>query len=328
MSLNSPSGGCDLLNVSSPELELISPFSPNVEESAPSEDVANQTVSLILNESVLIRITKLIQITVASLLEQDLDRKSDTVSETGTYTLEGDNYSEEQKARMSIDNEFKLEKLTVEEKTVEYIRSLSVGKYLSEDSFSTSQISGSSSTISSLQSSFSANGLPPVPPLKSHPDNELHNKFEMPLKKLLSPILSPTQNVSIVDQPSPVHSPKLKLVQQRSDEGAVISVTSSGAFRSKSEEKARLERRLSLTKSEVHVEAYIDGKIYNEEMLNNCSVRPSSNRKSKLTANIVNVQSIEVNPTDVGSVVSASFSFGKTGNIATGKFLSANFECD
>lgn len=245
-----------------------------------------------------------------------MDRKSDTVSETGTYTLEGDNYSEEQKARMSIDNEFKLEKLTVEEKTVEYIKSLSIGKYLSEDSssVSTSQISGSSSTISSLQSSFSANGLPPVPPLKSN-----DNKFEMPVKKLLSPILSPTQNVSMVDRPSPVPSPKLKLVSQKSDEGAVISVTSSGAFRSKSEEKARLERRLSLTKSEVHVEAYIDGKIYNEEMLNNSSVRPSSNRKSKLTANIVNVQSIEVNPTDVGSVVSASFSFGKTGNVATGK---------
>lgn len=250
-----------------------------------------------------------------------MDRKSDTVSETGTYTLEGDNYSEEQKARMSIDNEFKLEKLTVEEKTVEYIKSLTIGKYLSEDSsFSTSQISGSSSTISSLQSSFSANGLPPVPPLKSSqhpPDNELHNKFEMPVKKLLSPILSPTQNVSIVDQPSPAHSPKFK--PQKCDEGTVISVTSSGAFRSKSEEKARLERRLSLAKSEVHVEAYIDGKIYNEEMLNNSSVRPSSNRKSKLTANIVNVQSIEVNPTDVGSVVSASFSFGKTGNVATGK---------
>lgn len=234
------------------------------------------------------------------------------MSETGTYTLEGDNYSEEQKARMSIDNEFKLEKLTVEEKTVEYIKSLSVGKYLSDDSsFSTSQISGSSSTISSLQSSFSANGLPPVPPLKSSQED----KFEMPVKKLLSPILSPTQNVSIVD-----HSSKLKLVQLKSDEGAVISVTSSGAFRSKNEEKARLERRLSLTKSEVHVEAYIDGKIYNEEMLNNSSIRPSSNRKSKLTANIVNVQSIEVNPTDVGSVVSASFSFGKTGNVATGKF--------
>lgn len=40
----------------------------------------------------------------------DLD-KSDSVSDAGTYTLEADNYTEEQKARMSIDREFNIEQV-------------------------------------------------------------------------------------------------------------------------------------------------------------------------------------------------------------------------
>lgn len=266
-----------------------------------------------------------------------MDRRSDTLSETGTYTLEGENYSEEQKARMSIDNEFKIETLTVEERTEEYIKSLSVGRFLSEEANSSvsSQHSGSSSTVSNLQSSFSASaGLPPVPPLKPSYSNEA-NCSNRPLlqefatKKVLSPILSPTQNYSIGDGLSPKHQPLTKSMpsnaqSQKSDAGAIISVTSSGAFRGKNESKQALERRLSLTKSEVHVEAYIDGKMYNEGPLNNTGTRPSSARQSKLTANIVNVQSIEVNPHslgELGNVVSASFTCGKTGNVATGKSL-------
>ncbi|CAG9761256.1 unnamed protein product [Ceutorhynchus assimilis] len=254
-SLTSP-GFCDLQNISSPEFESISPFSPNLEDlcrniSLSSEEDANN--------------------------EEEID----SASETGTYTLEVDNYSEEQKARMSIDNEFKIEKISVEEKTEEYIRSLPT-TVKSED------ISCSSY---SLQNSFT---LPPVPPIKSYNN----------VKKLLSPILSPTQNLSIIDNDSlDLIKPKKSL-----DEGAVISVSSSGAFRIKTEEK----RRLSLTKSEIHVEAYIDGQIYNEQKLNNSK----ASKKGHLTANIVNVQSIEVAP-DNGEVFNGCLGFGKIGNLAT-----------
>ncbi|XP_066148416.1 uncharacterized protein [Euwallacea fornicatus] len=318
LSLDSPSMACDLLNVSSPEFELISPFSPNLEDVTRSVGELNLSPEKLQFDS--------------TLTDKDFDdKKSDTVSEAGTYTVDNDNYTEEQKARMSIDNDFKIEKISVEDKTMEYIKSLSSQNFLAEDTTSSSvfssQISGSSSTVSSLQSSFSANGT--IGSAKPHHqlNNELHNLIQG--KKPLSPILSPTQNLSLITnekkRQSPVHTPRVKsapsnIEKQKSDQGSIISVTSSGVFRSKNEEQRKLERRLSLTKSEVHVEAYVDGKIYNEDMLNNSSARPGSNRKSKLTANIVNVQSIEVNSgsgADVGSVVSASFSLGRSGNVAT-----------
>ncbi|XP_019755509.1 uncharacterized protein LOC125502314 isoform X2 [Dendroctonus ponderosae] len=335
-SLNSPTSACDLQNVSSPEFEMISPFSPGVEQVARNVN----DISLSSDEAI-----KSANFNIHDL--DWMDRQSDTLSETGTYTLEGENYSEEQKARMSIDNEFKIEKLTVEEKTEEYIKSLSVGRFVLEEANSStvsSQYSGSSSTVSSLHSSFSAGGgLPPVPPLKPSNEANFGNRplelllkappaglNEFATKKVLSPILSPTQNISIGDEDakqrlSPKHQPLTKSMpsnakSQKSDEGAIISVTSSGAFRGKSESKQALARRLSLTKSEIHVEAYIDGKMYNEGPPNNTGSRPNSARQSKLTANIVNVQSIEVNPHnsgELGNVVSASFTCGKTGNVAT-----------
>ncbi|KAL1517181.1 hypothetical protein ABEB36_000979 [Hypothenemus hampei] len=255
---NSPM--CELQNLSSPDLDLISPFSPNV------DDITRNVSSIDLSSEGVSRV------------EQELDGKSsDTVSECGTYTLDVDNYSEEQKARMSIDNEFKIEKLSVQEKTVEYLNSLAGNRYLSDEV---------------------PNGLPPVPPLKPH-QLPLLKSNELLTKKPLSPIISPTES-------------------KKSDEGTVISVTSSGVFRNKSDDEKKLQKKLSLTKSEVHVEAYIDGKIYSEQALSSNPAKSSGTKKSKLTANIVNVQSIEVNPSsECGAVVSASFSFGKAGNVAT-----------
>ncbi|XP_050311926.1 uncharacterized protein LOC126747383 [Anthonomus grandis grandis] len=322
LSLTSPSGVCDLQNVSSPEFELISPFSPlvddvlrNVNSISLSSEEANIETNFSCNDLA------------------DLDRKSDTVSEAGTYTLEVDNYSEEQKARMSIDNDFKIEPLSVEDKTQEYIKSLSIGRFLPEGQDLCLQSSSGSSAFSSMHSSFSGgHPIPPVPPLKPHPNERpvellfkgpTNPSGDYPLKKVLSPILSPTQNVSIAGgdcapQHSPGHAPLTKLmpkVSECSDSGAIISVTSSGVFRTKAEEKRRRERNRSLTKSEVHVEAYVDGRMYSEQKSNNVTVVPRP--KNQLTVNVQNIEVVPGNGDDPGNVVSASLVFGKMGNVAT-----------
>lgn len=58
-----------------------------------------------------------------SELEEFDTEEVDTVSDAGTYTLDGDNYTEEQKARMSIDKVFKIEQITVEQKIEDYFKS-------------------------------------------------------------------------------------------------------------------------------------------------------------------------------------------------------------
>lgn len=357
-SIASPEG-CELQNVSSPEFESISPFSPNIAEDL-SQNVQNISLSSEeVDEEVFTKGT-----------DFDFDKKSDTVSETGTYTLDVENYSEEQKAKMSIDNEFKIEQVSVQRKTEEYIRSLSAHKAFIDDPLPpVPPISCSSPIRKGAPKTFIEDPVPAIPPLKNPDFNIINGKskpvgasFKSPStppviksvvlpSKVLSPILSPTQNISIVGNKSLVStnaednilnqtftnkddslfnntftktmfpSPKSQPTKAKAtDEGAIISVTSSGAFRSKIEEKKKLQRKLSLTKSEVHIEAYVDGKSYNEKKLNNSAINPSAKRTSNLTANIVNVQSIEVTPGctgDSGGVVSASLVFGKMGNVAT-----------
>ncbi|XP_030756581.1 uncharacterized protein LOC115882557 isoform X2 [Sitophilus oryzae] len=297
-SLNSPDH-CDIQNVSSPEFELISPFSPNVSEEL-VESIANTTLC---SEE----ISQDYEV-LSKTIDLDIDKKSDTVSETGTYTVEIDNYSEEQRARMSIDNDFKIEHVSVQKKTEDYILSLSNPTHFSDDNIAqpSSRLCPEEPTVDnkSLTDRIKFMTLP----LKSPTGRSFPNK-------LLSPILSPTQNLSLVEKEmqapnSPSHRHQ-RGQAKATDEGAVVSVTSSGAFRAKSEEQRRLERKLSLSKSEIHVEAYVDGKMYNERKLNNA--RTSSYRPNNLTANIVNVQSLEVAGCDAEGVVSASLVFGKMG---------------
>ncbi|KAF5297383.1 hypothetical protein FQR65_LT01314 [Abscondita terminalis] len=168
--------------------------------------------------------------------EVDFD-KSDTVSDAGTYTLDTDNYTEEQKARMSIDREFNIEQISIMKKTEEYVQSLTVHPK-------------------------------PSPPIQK---KEVVLKSPEVSKKVLSPILSPTQNLSIVDVPNRndhntinkilYPSPKAKtgINQASFDQGCFTSVTSSGAFSRKGETRGKGHmRQPSLTKSEVQIQTYVD----------------------------------------------------------------------
>lgn len=182
---------------------------------------------------------------------------SDAVSDAGTYTLDADNYSEEQKARMSIDHKFEIEEVSVFRKTQEYVQSLA--------------------TLEQEVTPVEEEAPTPVqkPQTLSFAQNNQPSK--------LSPIVSPTQNISIMQyegEPKPVNfmestnrtfskimmpSPKARTgigLEKEADHGNIISITSSGAFRTK-EERDRINRRkLSLAKSEIQVQTYISN---NEE---------------------------------------------------------------
>lgn len=87
-----------LTDISSPELDILTPDNvlptPEVKSPMRKSRASSETPDLfkkcIVNEPLFI--------------DDDVDRQSN--SSTGTYTIEGDNYTEEQKARMSIDRNF------------------------------------------------------------------------------------------------------------------------------------------------------------------------------------------------------------------------------
>ncbi|XP_044270494.1 uncharacterized protein LOC123015090 isoform X2 [Tribolium madens] len=303
LSLKSPE--IELKDVSSPELDLISPFSPtqgksNLVKQLPSPKSENKDAENFIEGT-----------------EFDFD-KSDTVSDAGTYTLDADNYSEEQKARMSIDTEFKIEQISVLKKTEDYIKSLNTYKQKNQSDIT--------KTVTELNlNDSSAN--PPSPKSPKPPQSTPNFKnFTKSNAKMLSPILSPTQNLSITQDEKNTDlanktftkimfpSPKARNangLEQLVDQGSVISVTSSGAFRTKPEKPK--PRKLSLTKSEVRVEAYVGNKVEVSE-----STVRVANPLKKLTANIVNVESISTNGVGVeDNVVSGSLVLGKVASSPT-----------
>ena len=278
----------ELKDFSSPELDLLSPFG----QSCDKVSTAVKSTSIFianLNQECESEFKKF------DLLE-DLDR-ADDLSDTGTYTLDADNYSEDQKARMSIDRNFKIEQISVKKKTEEYVRNLI---------------------------DFQELPVPTIPFETSKTDDESVVKFDKPrtldLKntspvfreinqiKPISTIVSPIQNLSIVqnnknkqlntedDQQSftKVMFPSSKSrtgIGPTEDQGSVISITSSGAFRSKNEKERRRMCQLSLTKSEIHVEAYTEESSNRNqpELVVHASLTLSKSNGSNLTANVVHV---------------------------------------
>lgn len=330
-SISSPE--IELKDVSSPEIDLISPFSPTIKnqqkETVSTDKVKKQSSSECETEN-----EKFIDGT-----EFDFD-KSDTVSDAGTYTLDTDNYSEEQKARISIDQEFKIEKVSVLKKTQEYIQSLNSQRNKPARSLSagTRQSKFQPETIQKFQQ-LKLNPSSANPQLQSNsqssptsPTNTCNFAFKTQQQtskdklfntkpKMLSPILSPTQNMSITQvmgSPKQMNndnedllnktftkimfpSPKAKTqigLEQVVDQGSVISVTSSGAFRSKSEKQKGHIRQLSLTKSEIHVEAYTGNR---DEGIVHAALTLTRPKPVSLSTNIVNVQSIHAKPTETSN---------------------------
>lgn len=335
-SISSPE--IELKDISSPEMDLISPFSPTnkVQEKEMASVIKPKVVKQLSSpecESQSFANEKFIDGT-----EFDFD-KSDTVSDAGTYTLDTDNYSEEQKARMSIDQEFKIEKVSVLKKTQEYIQSLNSqrGKPTRRSlSAGTARIKFQSEPIQKMQQlkldSVPQPKSPVLPTSQSSPTSPTyHNTSFLKAQskdktlnskpKMLSPILSPTQNMSITDAvvcPKQMNndnedlhnktftkimfpSPKAKTqggLEQLVDQGSVISVTSSGAFRTKTEKQKGHVRQLSLTKSEIHVEAYTGDR---DEGIVHAALTLTRPKPVNLSTSIVNVQSIHARPSDSDS---------------------------
>lgn len=119
----------EIKDISSPELEPMSPMSPLVvnnlkspNKNCQTPDVKNSTSCSSEDLSV-------------ERFESCVDfEKIDVASDTGTYTIEADNYTEEQKQRMCIDKDFNIEQVSVITKTREYIQSLLLGRSKSLDS--------------------------------------------------------------------------------------------------------------------------------------------------------------------------------------------------
>ncbi|CAG9855996.1 unnamed protein product [Phyllotreta striolata] len=299
-----PTPEIELKDVSCPELVQISPFSPKEQLSSEDNSInSTKCEQLYIGE----------EETFIDGIEFDFD-KDDTASDTGTYTLDGDNYSEEQKARMSIDRDFKIEQVTLEEKTKEYVKSLST---MRDNVLQNVSLMNDEMTRNMRMMNLKSSDMSPLNP-KSPKSPSILKRFGK-----LSPILSPTQNLSITDvdcseqehlnnsncdanttftkilYPSP--NAKRDGLRQNYDQGSVISVTSSGAFK-KSDKKDKLS---SLMKSEVQVQAYIDNGEYVEPVYSNSKKIEKST--PKLTTTIVNVQSIDVQSSvDSAGVLSAN----------------------
>lgn len=322
-----------LKDLSSPEFDLVSPFSP-LEQSEKEVSSILQKQQYVSSECEKLYIGDDREVFVEGT-EFEFE-KSDDASDTGTYTLENDKYSEEQKARMSIDRDFKIEQVSIQKKTEDYIKSLSSVREHVMQTNATSNISAISKSnlkkVEILRGSHVANITENDTELKS-PKSPTRRKFEklsqMQLKKVLSPIMSPTQNMSITQDIEekaeiqinnsdadlhnqtftkiifPSANAKRDGLEKCEDHGSVVSVTSSGAFKPKPEQ--RHERKYSLSKSEVQVQAYIDGRSCNDVLTEPLLDRGLRKKSPKLTATIVNVQNIEVKKLiDTDNIITSS----------------------
>lgn len=315
----------ELQDISSPELDMVSPYSPKDLSKSHIEKKEGKKKSSSVN-STSDNVSDIVQPNddvFAQDKEIDLD-KSDSVSDTGTYTLDADNYSEEQKARMSIDKDFKIEELSIQQKTEDYIKSLCLVR---DTVINNTIVVTKVEDLGVYKIDDSIVKSPKSPTIRKC--DKLSSPTPTQTRKVLSPIMSPTQNMSITETIEeqeclneshdhnktftkimfPSQNAKRDGLEQSFDQGSVISVTSSGAFKPKPEKK--VERKYSLTKSETQVQAYVDGKSYNDVF------EPLTKLTSKLTANIVNVQNIEVKKTvDSSGVLSANLTFNKVSNIS------------
>lgn len=144
----------EIKDISSPELDLISPLSPLVYTSevklskSPFMSNVQHSEESTSSEEVLVDKFK-------SCVE--MNDKSDNVSEAGTYTIETDNYTEEQKQRMSIDKDFNIEQVSVEKKTQEYIQNLIIDSPIQESKSQSELISIEHPIISPITSTLNLN---------------------------------------------------------------------------------------------------------------------------------------------------------------------------
>lgn len=192
-------------------------------------------------------------------LSGDDDASLSSVSEAGTYTLDGDNYTEEQKALMSIDKLSKLSK----EAALASLTAATIST--TSHDMNASHINATHVEVidlESLESNFDK------PKTKKHSYLE---RFKSKMKTSVKTISDRTfhKNRSSPDTEHPSIGSIPPQPPKSLDLGNFTSVTASGAFSKKPQQlapKASVRRKSSLTKSQIDSSEYIQ-KV-DEKLLN------------------------------------------------------------
>lgn len=173
--------------------------------------------------------------------------------------------------------------ISVVKKTEEYVQSLGNKEIVSKNLPPRANSAGQARTKDSPKIQKSITPLLPKLPITPHVLLQTKQKNYDEPKPKLSPILSPTQNLSIIDDTAKhkstkddesggrntkilYPSPKSKtgINGDQSDQGSFTSVTASGAFSRKCETKKNGHtRQPSLTKSEIQILTYVEPKNEN-----------------------------------------------------------------
>lgn len=189
------------------------------------------------------------------------DSDNDSVSEAGTYTLDGDNYTEEQKAMMSIDKLPKLSTITCQEQITSAIQSIT------NHSPSNSKQKHQELEIIDLETE----------PVHCNRNNSLKTtsihdaKPDKPKTSYLEKLKSKVKTIG--DRAFHKNKSPDKVAPPNLDIGNFTSVTASGVFSKKSTFDAalppRMMRKNSLTKSHIDSSEYIQRSGHvNEKLLN------------------------------------------------------------
>lgn len=195
-----------------------------------------------------------------------LNIDGDDISETGTYTLDGDNYTEEQKDLMNIDS--KLQKARKAGKTHNPNRPTELDIPSADTHFITKIPVTTSSRNNILEVNFYHDPTPV--PIRTNANDFMHNSHQSAtsyLEKIKSRVLrnmSATKNV--VQQIDNASSEK----PMSSDVGTFTSVTTSGVLAKQSalDPRPKLTRRSSLSTSQIDSSEYVS----NESKLKNSGV--------------------------------------------------------
>lgn len=240
-----------LTDISSPELDILTPDNglSTPEHKSPIRRATSETPDLfkkcIVNEPLYI--------------DDDVDRQSN--SSTGTYTIEGDNYTEEQKARMSIDRNYHSDSLTDSCKTstrdpeLIFDYSLVITKEPRRDSALRSPIP-STTTFDIPKVSKDKNVLEISCCYESPTEHDLAVQTSKQIKSTRSYLEKIKNRVRTITEKTFKSPPR---TEDEPDVGSFTSVTTSGVLSSKYIPKTEIpvRRRCSLTKSDIDQTDYV-----------------------------------------------------------------------
>lgn len=244
-----------LADISSPELDILTPdnglSTPELKSPSRKSRSSTETPDLfkkcLANEPLYI--------------DDDIDRESN--SSTGTYTIEGDNYTEEQKARMSIDRNF------ANASCSKAVQNQTDSQLLFD--YSKCVITKEPRRDMTLRSPLATNNVFDIPKVskdknvleisccyESPTENDLAAQTSKQIKSTRSYLEKIKNRVRTITEKTFPKSPPKEL-EPDEDVGSFTSVTTSGVLSSKVPPKIVIpvRRRCSLTKSDIDHTDYV-----------------------------------------------------------------------